>query len=466
MTSKISFIKNTGLYFVGNSLSKIITFFLLPLYSKYLLPEDFGYYDLSLAYVMLAIPLITSEIYVGMMRFMKEKDVSEIRIKKILSSGSISLILFIAVLLIVWYLNYLFLHINYFELICFYALALVLQRYYTYITRALNQNTAFVISGIICTLFIAILNFIFILYFKLGIVSLFLAGIIGILIQLIFLEWTIKLRSKLSIRLIDFKLFKELIYFTLPLSIGSILFFFLIYYNKTVIENELGLSANGYYAIAGKFTVAIAFLTSAFTMAWQDMSFSMGQSSSEFEKLAKGIKYYMIFLIFGGSIIIYLVQFIFPFIIDNNYIDSYQIISLSILVTIIAALGDFISQTLLAIKESRIILYTSIGATLLNLIIIKYLVIRYGVNGVNISLTLVYSLSLIVRLIYLKNKFNFKLNFLLFPSLLVYILITCVVYATKNSSYSFIGLILSTIMLLFILRKEIIHSFNYIFQKK
>ena len=38
-----TFVKSFGLYFLGNILSKIIMFILLPVYTDYLPPEELGY---------------------------------------------------------------------------------------------------------------------------------------------------------------------------------------------------------------------------------------------------------------------------------------------------------------------------------------------------------------------------------------------------------------------------------------
>ena len=45
------FAKTSGIYFAGTVLQKIISFFLLPIYTKYINPKDMGTYDVQLAYV-------------------------------------------------------------------------------------------------------------------------------------------------------------------------------------------------------------------------------------------------------------------------------------------------------------------------------------------------------------------------------------------------------------------------------
>ena len=51
MKDFIKFIKSSGIYFIGNVLIKMISLILLPVYTKYIPPNDFGTYDVSIAYV-------------------------------------------------------------------------------------------------------------------------------------------------------------------------------------------------------------------------------------------------------------------------------------------------------------------------------------------------------------------------------------------------------------------------------
>ena len=72
------FAKSSVLYFFGNILSKLITFFLLPIYTSYISPEDLGYYDVSTTYLNLIVTFLFIDIYVAIMRFVfDEKHGSE-----------------------------------------------------------------------------------------------------------------------------------------------------------------------------------------------------------------------------------------------------------------------------------------------------------------------------------------------------------------------------------------------------
>ena len=56
------FIKNSIIFLIGSTLSKVVTFFLLPLYTKYIPPDAFGYYDLSITYSTVVTSLLFFDI--------------------------------------------------------------------------------------------------------------------------------------------------------------------------------------------------------------------------------------------------------------------------------------------------------------------------------------------------------------------------------------------------------------------
>ena len=63
------FAKTSGIYFAGTVLQKIISFFLLPIYTKYINPKDMGTYDVQLAYVTFLCSVLFLNIWSGIMRY-------------------------------------------------------------------------------------------------------------------------------------------------------------------------------------------------------------------------------------------------------------------------------------------------------------------------------------------------------------------------------------------------------------
>ena len=66
--------KNTALMFVGNFASRLLSFFLVPLYTYCLSTDEYGVSDLIFTTVQLLIPLLTLVASEALIRFTLDKD--------------------------------------------------------------------------------------------------------------------------------------------------------------------------------------------------------------------------------------------------------------------------------------------------------------------------------------------------------------------------------------------------------
>ena len=73
------FLKDIGIYAIGNLGSKIITFLMLPLYTHYVAPADYGYYNICLTVVLLLLPFTTLQLRDGAFRFLLDTESDEKR---------------------------------------------------------------------------------------------------------------------------------------------------------------------------------------------------------------------------------------------------------------------------------------------------------------------------------------------------------------------------------------------------
>ena len=65
MATKKRFLNNIGFYFLGTFSTKILQFLFIPLYSKFIVPEEMGFFILVISVVALSLPLRSEERRVG-----------------------------------------------------------------------------------------------------------------------------------------------------------------------------------------------------------------------------------------------------------------------------------------------------------------------------------------------------------------------------------------------------------------
>ncbi len=244
MSEKRTFFKSAGVYFFGDALSKVIIFFMLPLYTTYISPDDYGYYDLTVTYVYFLGSILFLNIWCGTLRYMyDERDWSD-KLKPVYSSlpiFSACLILYLAAFIL---LNH-FLHVDYFPLVVVYGVFLALQAQYGSVARGFGKSVRYAVSGIAATAVTVLLNVLLIAIFKQPYWSLYAAASAGILVQIVILEYSLRLIGSFSFSHLDGKLTRRLLVFSFPLCLNAAAFWFLTSFNRVVIVSILGQMQNG-----------------------------------------------------------------------------------------------------------------------------------------------------------------------------------------------------------------------------
>ena len=90
-------IKNTVIIFLGKACTQLISFLLLPLYTKYLITEEYGIVDLITTYVALLVPVLTLQLEMATFRFLVDNRENNNRKVEIISTV-LKLILIMSIL--------------------------------------------------------------------------------------------------------------------------------------------------------------------------------------------------------------------------------------------------------------------------------------------------------------------------------------------------------------------------------
>lgn len=416
-------LKKILIYLLGNVLSRAIIFVLLPVYSTYIVPEEYGYYDIVITYLSFITSSFCLEIWTTLLRFAIEKKDKASKYKIIqnagfILSGSIFLIL-IAVLI-----AHLCVDIEYAGLVMAYAFVLCSQNFYTYIARALDKNTCFAVSGIVAALFNVAINIALIIGWGFDYSALYYSFIIAGIVQCLYIENQTHVLKHFKRTAFDKCLIKEMLRFSWPFSINLAFFWLLNSYSKTVIASELGMEANGYFSMAAKFGAIIQMLTGCIIMAWQENAFQKGVSSDSGIYYTRMGDAYLKLLICGGCLFIPIIYIVYPFIINEQYAVGLSIVPPYIIATIFSVYASFLTAIFGAIKETSKIFYTTVAGALVNVITIHLLVGEIGIQAAVWSMIGGHLTCVMYRLYLLRRSIHMKLKAqtvccVLIPSILI-----------------------------------------------
>ena len=264
------FVKDIGIYAIGNIGSKIITFLMVPMYTHYVDKSDFGYYDVCFTWCLLLMPFVTLQLRDGAFRFLLDCD-NDTRRQRIVTFVSRTMISTTVLSCIITAALAMLTNIQYLGYALGMLLAMSFQEVYSQVFRGLRNNRAFVTVGILSALGIGLFSIFFVVGLGWGIKGIFLANILARVLALIIVEARVRLitrntRWSISSR----EVAHDILRYTLPLLPGSLCWWLTGSSDRLFITYFLGLDVNGVYAVATRFTGIIYTLAVIYYQAWQE----------------------------------------------------------------------------------------------------------------------------------------------------------------------------------------------------
>lgn len=214
--------KTTIIYFIGSFGSKLLVFFLLPLYSKYLSVEQYGNLNLVTNLLPLIGPIFTLQVTETIFRFLCTAKKQE---KGKYISNAIFLLFcgFIAFLILYIPIS-IATNFKYFTLFMLYFIMNYLAIFLQQVLRGMSKNIDYSITGVILTVIQLIVNMLLIkvIYEK----SILVANITGSIVVIIYIIFRIKFFKYIKIKWISKDIIKQMLSYSLPLIPNQISWWF------------------------------------------------------------------------------------------------------------------------------------------------------------------------------------------------------------------------------------------------
>lgn len=383
------FIKTSGIYLLGNVLTKAIAFIMLPIYTKYLSPTDYGTYDVNIAYITFLSSVLFLDIWSSVMRFMFDYKSIDAKQKPILSGFVIFFISTVVYTVFSFFLGNL-MSVDYIFWVFLYGLTMNLQQFFAYIVRGLGKNALFAMAGLIGSIVSILANIFFIAVLKKGYEYLYISSVLGSVVNIVILMMGSSLKTIFRKKNYDKALTSSLFIFSLPLTVNSVSWWFLTAFNRVMISSRLSVAENGLYSVASKFTSVMQLVDQAFQMAWQEMSFSKGGSNNKDKPVffSNAINEYIKFMTMGVALLLPVIKIVFPYFINRTFNEALNLIPLALIATLFSSISSFLGSTLTAIKQNKYLFTTTVTGTVINVLVISLTINILHVQAANIALGL------------------------------------------------------------------------------
>jgi len=450
------FATSSLVYFIGNVLSKLAAFLMVPLYTHYIQPADYGYYDMTMAYLNIFASALFLEIWSTVMRFMFDEAQEQDKYKAVYSGLVIMCGSFIAYGFIALGF-YATVRIPYFLWIVVCGFSYCWQNFYSYVARGMGQNFLFAVSGMLNTLVTILTNIVLIVWLHWDYSSLYISLILGIIVQVIVIESRVRILFHFSLNCLSKPLMMRMIKYSLPLCLNSVCYWLLSDYNRTVIFNRLTAYENGLFAMASKFALALMLVSTCFNLAWQEMAFAKGGNDDDNKYFySKAGSLFLRFLLCGGVVLTSAVAVVFPIMVDPAYAEARNIVPLYLMATMASIYSIFLGNIFGALKVTNVVFISTLGACLMNLLILYSMIDSIRVHAATLSLLGGYLVNIGIRIALLKKVIAYQVEGKFFFAVCPVLLIAIAVYLQMNYVANCIMLMIGIVFSLVFLRKDIV----------
>ncbi len=396
-----SLLSNTAILGLGTFGSKLLVFLLMPLYTYCLTSAEYGIADIVTQSANLLMPLAALGVVDAVFRFTLDQTLDR---RRVLTSGlAIILFGFLASLVIVLpFLNGTDYFNGYGWLIVLYAFTANLHSLFAQYVRGRGMNAFFAVQGMIGTAITVLLNILFLVVFKIGVLGYVLSVVISDIAVSVMIFVLVRLDRAIKPRFFDQGLVIEMLKFCIPLIPTTVFWWITNVSDRYMIKGFLGDDVNGVYAAAFKVPTILILLSGIFIEAWQFSAVTERDASSRrahsafFTKVFES--YQGLLFISASGLIAFSKIFELLLLNDASYRGAWQYMPTLILATVFSSLVTFMGSVYLVGKKSmQSFITAAIGATVnvvLNLILIPT---ELGAHGAAIATFICYFVVFVIR---------------------------------------------------------------------
>lgn len=274
--------KDSLVYSVGSVMSRIIGFFLIPVYTRVFTPGKYGIIELLLTFNGFLLTFMMLGSSSGLTRYFYDSDQKEYK-REIVSTTLYFRILWGAVVIGICMLStsmfnqFLFegdIPNTYFYLIFLSSLFSVILNGLVVVYRLLLRPKSYLAMTLSHSLLSTGIIILLVVYFKRGVGG-YLIGYAGSILIIIPISIFL-LREYISLRF-SRSLITKMLKFGIPLMPTGIAIWIISFADRYFLMHYTALSEVGIYAVGAKFAMVIGLITGSFRLAWTPMALSMAR---------------------------------------------------------------------------------------------------------------------------------------------------------------------------------------------
>lgn len=402
-------IKNTTFYTIGYILPKVAHFLLVPIYSRYLSPSDYGITQsmavlsaILTVFFSLQIPRSISRLYFDYNKLEeKRKYLGTVFVATLLISTFMLILMFICKSILV----------NIFKDIAFYpyyfyTLLSIYLTSFSYIPMAYYQveqkANKFILLSLLQFTVNTLLCIVFVVILKQGAKGMLLGNLIGNICLLpVFILITIKVIS-FNFNLV---IFKETLIYSWPLIPAALSAWILNLSDRIFIERYFTLADVGLYSMSYKVAEVLLVFSSSFHAAYEPFFYQLSNQFDQNKAKTTLIRYNKVFIIILilSSLTISLFSKEFFLLLDQRYYEAYKLVPLIITGILFSQISGLANKAIYQSKKTKQLMLIMLSSAVMNILLNFLIVPKYGAFGAALTTTITFIVFFIIQYEYSKK---------------------------------------------------------------
>lgn len=388
---------DTLIFAIGNLGSKVILFFMVPLYTHFLSKEEYGTSDLVFTVAQLLVPFVSLVIFDAVLRFGLSQNANKKNVLKssllVVFAGSLITVLVTPLFKLYpvlsawrWYL-------------CIYVILTMLGNVELNYLKLIGKNKSYALISIFHTLVLALLNYYLLAVLHWGIKGYLVAVVLSSAVTVLLSFISGRVGNALKEGIVDKALLREMIVYSSPLIINNISWWVIQSSDKLMIEAMVGVAALGLYTAATKIPSLINVIISIFSQAW-------GISSvQEYETTNENSFYSEVFIVYsviGFGVAVCINAVVKPFMsvyVSQEFSESWKFVPLLLVSASFSAVASYFGSLYGALKKSVNNMRSTLIAAIINIIINYLCILWLGAWGAIIGTVTAYIVLALYRMI-------------------------------------------------------------------
>lgn len=436
--------KNTFVFAIGNFSSRLLIFFLVPLYTRTLSTTEYGMVDLITVTITLLLPIFTMNLHEAILRFCLDKNINK---SDVLSVGiNFSIIGFFIMALISPFIMKLIGASSYITFFLITYILTALKNIFTYYSKGCEKVKLVVALGFLETILILLFNVIFLIKFNLGIYGYYYSAIISGIVVILLYIIMLKVRIKDCFKKNSWTLTKDMLKYSLPMIPNSLCWWISNTSDKYMITHYQGVGASGLYAVAYKVPSLLNTITSIFMQAWQI------SAVEEYEKKQDGNFSEVYNFLFGINILACIVLILFSNLIAHimfsvEFYDAVKFVPVLLGAYFFNGLASYLGTIYTASKKTKMLFISTLIGAIFNIIMNIILIPSYGGYGAAIATLISYFIIWLIRLVNTRNIVN--LYYGKISSIIQIICLILIIAFMEKPEAKFINVFIASIVFVF-----------------